>query len=996
MTVNLIEREALLKQFVEELRNQYYYEDQKADYEQLVKYLRDGSVSVPALQHGFYSYNRTLLNLYWKMLSPDPHQWDDADDRLLTFAFTPRAGNSYNLSEESFYESWLVDQVNKSISPEAIGILVHHLARYNVSEAHFWLMVLHHLSLYYSPHSALATWILERADQYHTPSLASLQQPMLAYLKLLLKRKPEFVKTHLADFLHLSSYNYRKGLDTKLVQELLKHDATSFAKPIADLKQRVTDPGTFRDLQLLLAHYLPDQYRADTLAAAYEYLDLVRREMNLPPGQVYYSGYERVDSKDQYELTVKLLFDRILKLEAPDKAKTYLYEWLKTCPTPRSELFDVVADRLEQESIPLLLLGLEVDSKGAYYDPVQLARHVLKLLTRFDYSEYYPQIWAMARHKSKQKRELAAVTLAKLGEPAIPKAEQLLKDKKADVRQTGALLLSLIRTDQSQALLREALDAEKNDDARDLMLESLKGLLPTPATEAELAALVDNARQRGKLNAPVASYLTEKALPGLYWQTSGEPLDADTVRFLLYRQSRSRDIRPDTEARPLYALIDRQRSVPFAQSVLNAYIEAGADPKGKGCLTVSAMLGGDDEVDLLKSKVNQWVEGGRGKMAEYAVQALALIGSNKALRAVEFYARKYKNKNKNIGAAANEAFVIAADTLGISPYDLADSIIPDFGFEGLFRLFEVGGETYRAFVGTDFKLAFLDEDNKLIKTVPKAAPADLKEEFKETGKEIRDIVKAQSGRLEQYLVIQRKWSAGAWQSFFLGNPVMFAYAVRLIWGAFDKEQNRLFTFQCTEDQTLINEEGDEVELPDDALIGMVHPLSLTPEQIEHWSSQLADADVEPIFPQLTRRVVQLPDDGRNRTLDGQFDSVEYGGYGFVSKMEKLGWFRGSVQDAGFIASYYKDFTELGITAVLTQVGNIGVGYYDENAALGQVMFARAKSIQFGNYVYDEPSKETDPRLIPFGNVPPIVYSEVMADLLFFKENDVRKTKPTNV
>lgn len=621
----------------------------------------------------------------------------------------------------------------------------------------------------------------------------------------------------------------------------------------------------------------------------------------------------------------------------------------------------------------------------------QFFRDFFKLLPAFDYSAYYPEIWALTRHKSKKMRELAAVTLAKLGETAIPEAQKLLNDKKADVRQTGSLILSLIRTDRAQHLLLNALEAERNDDARDLMLDSLTGMLPTPTTEAGVLEMVEKARQRGKLDLPALPFVAETALPALYWRESGNPLDVDTVRFLLYRQGRSKDIRPDTEARPLYALIDRDRSQPFANAILKAYFESGADAKYKGCLTVGALLGGPDATDLLKAKVNAWTEASRGKMAEYAVQALAMVGDNKALRAVEFIARKYKSKNKNVGAAAQEAFGIAAQTLGISPYDLADSIIPDFGFEGLFRSFEVDGETYRAFVGTDFKLAFLDEDNRHMKSLPKATSAALKDEFKEVGKEIRDIVKAQSGRLEQYLVTQRKWPVDRWQALFMGNPVMFTYAIRLIWGVFNADQTLVYSFQCLEDQTLVNEEGDEVEWPQDAQLGMVHPLSLTPEQIAHWTEQLADADLIPILPQLTRRVVTLPETARTLTKDRQFEGVEHGGFGFVSKMEKLGWYRGSVQDGGWIANYYKDFSDLGITALLSQQGNISVGYYDENAALGPVMFVRSGSVRFGNYVYDEPEKDTDERLILFGQVPPIVYSEVMADLSFFKENDQRKT-----
>jgi len=238
------------------------------------------------------------------------------------------------------------------------------------------------------------------------------------------------------------------------------------------------------------------------------------------------------------------------------------------------------------------------------------------------------------------------------------------------------------------------------------------------------------------------------------------------------------------------------------------------------------LLGDDQTIELLKSKVVQWAENGRGKMAEYAVKAIALSVTNKALQTVEFFSRKYKSENKNIGEAAQQAFAIAAEEMGISAYELTDSIIPDFGFVGLFREFEVNQEPFRAFIDTDFKLAYLNEDGKVLKSPPKNTDKALVKEFKEIGKEIRDIVKSQSSRLKQYLVTQRKWNSEAWQAFFMGNPVMFAYAVRLIWGAFDQDGQLRFTFRCLEDQTLVNQAEEECELSPEHSIGMVHPLRL--------------------------------------------------------------------------------------------------------------------------------------------------------------------------
>ncbi len=41
---------------------------------------------------------------------------------------------------------------------------------------------------------------------------------------------------------------------------------------------------------------------------------------------------------------------------------------------------------------------------------------------------------------------------------------------------------------------------------------------------------------------------------------------------------------------------------------------------------------------------------------------------------------------------------------------------------------------------------------------------------------------------------------------------------------------------------------------------------------------------------------------------------------------------------------------------------------------------KSGSVSTGSYVYDEPSDEKDPRLLNFGEVPPVVFSETLGDL----------------
>ena len=58
---------------------------------------------------------------------------------------------------------------------------------------------------------------------------------------------------------------------------------------------------------------------------------------------------------------------------------------------------------------------------------------------------------------------------------------------------------------------------------------------------------------------------------------------------------------------------------------------------------------------------------------------------------------------------------------------------------------------------------------------------------------------------------------------------------------------------------------------------------------------------------------------------------------------------------------------------------IGAGM-DDQVTLGTACFVRSSAVQFGSYLYDEPSKEDDPRVVPLGQVPAIPFSETLADL----------------
>lgn len=53
---------------------------------------------------------------------------------------------------------------------------------------------------------------------------------------------------------------------------------------------------------------------------------------------------------------------------------------------------------------------------------------------------------------------------------------------------------------------------------------------------------------------------------------------------------------------------------------------------------------------------------------------------------------------------------------------------------------------------------------------------------------------------------------------------------------------------------------------------------------------------------------------------------------------------------------------------------------DDSIMLDKFFFVKHGSVKFGSSEYDEPGEASDPRLVPFGEVPAIAFSEALGDL----------------
>lgn len=782
----------------------------------------------------------------------------------------------------------------------------------------------------------------------------------LAYFWVIEKEKPALLKDYMrAGILFNQQYS---------VDNLLAHQHGKYMADIQELVAAMTvDKRTHHPfIQTVLRIYEKDtvKYASFAVQQAVRYLDFYQvtpfdsNESRWSFGEFVEAGKELTFPHSTCAFYLLFKYERAAGIE---KYQQFTKKKLE------ASILRVLILFLQNDALPYLQEAVLEDQAGLDFTQTAVAL----LTSHFEPAAYLPALWAAAGSKLLLLRNQLAAILAKEDAEAEAKAIALLNHKKADARQTALAILSHFDTAATREAIIGLLNKESNDTVRDILLESFR--IPE---EMDIPAMVAAARSRGKLDKPVESWLEETELPGLYY-SNGAQLDADTTRFLLYRMSRAKGMRSDIEAKLIIQKLDRDRNTPFAKKILQLFVEKEGKPDLKYILTLAALLGNEEIVDKLRSTINSWIEANRLVMAENGIGALALQGSDKALRCIELYSRKFSSKKANVGAAALRALEAAAEELNITAYELADRIVPDFGFNGVFREFTAAGSTYRAFIDSNFKIVFFDENNKKLKSLPAAADAELKDEFKAIAKEVKDVVKSQSSRLEHYLVIQRKWTAAQWHAIFLNNPVMFIYATKIVWGAYDSDGRLLQCFLCQEDTALIDFDDNEWELPEGAKVGIVHPLGLTDEQVKQWQQKLFKLSVEPVFPQLDRPVYRVAAEDHNKTVLRDFDKKFTEPNSLKATLDKYGWRKGPAGDGGMVYYFTKKENAGHCMAVIMTEGVSVAGFDTEHyPELGNLYFIDTTKDQAG--WFQEPKQDDDSRLIPLGEVPEVFYSEVLA------------------
>ena len=167
------------------------------------------------------------------------------------------------------------------------------------------------------------------------------------------------------------------------------------------------------------------------------------------------------------------------------------------------------------------------------------------------------------------------------------------------------------------------------------------------------------------------------------------------------------------------------------------------------------------------------------------------------------------------------------------------------------------------------------------------------------------------------------------------NPVMHQFAIGLSWGVYAlQEQKHVLsnigeqlsgsicgtyrikgtvgheicltdTFRYMEDGSFNTAVEEEYELPENAMIGLVHPVELPEDILQTWKAQLSDYELTQPFEQLERLTYRVTEEEKQKRALSRFNGSTLNCYSWCQKLLDQGWFHGAARDRGIYYTFHR-------------------------------------------------------------------------------------------
>ncbi len=416
----------------------------------------------------------------------------------------------------------------------------------------------------------------------------------------------------------------------------------------------------------------------------------------------------------------------------------------------------------------------------------------------------------------------------------------------------------------------------------------------------------------------------------------------------------------------------------FAWKLFERWQSEGTPAKEKWAFMTLGRLGNDASVLKLTPMIRVWPGESQHQRAVSGLQILRNIGTDTALMQLNSIAQKLKFAG--LKKKAQEFMEAIANDKGLTRSELEDRIVPDLDLDARgSRTFDFGPRQFQLVFGEGMKPMIKDDAGKIKADLPGPVKTDDASKAKEATadwkllkKQVKEILKTQIARLEQAMVSCRRWKPEEFEKLLVKHPLMINLVRLLLWGCYDSRGKLLRSFRVTEEQDYADVEDNACTLEGAAGIGIVHALHLTEAERTAWGEVFSDYELLAPFPQLGRRVQKLQPGEEKETSITRFDDFKLEAVVLKGIMDRTGWTRGSAADHGVFTEFTRYFPGTNTTAILDFEDGIPMGYMEGwgEQSITAVYFREGQAEEHYR-------GKKDSKLLPLGEVDPVVISEVL-------------------
>lgn len=419
----------------------------------------------------------------------------------------------------------------------------------------------------------------------------------------------------------------------------------------------------------------------------------------------------------------------------------------------------------------------------------------------------------------------------------------------------------------------------------------------------------------------------------------------------------------------------------FAWQLFASWLTEGAPAKESWAFSTLGVFGNDDTARQLTPLIRVWPGESQHKRAVLGLDVLAGIGTDIALMQLNGIAQKLKFKG--LQEKAREKISQIAEQRNLSVAELEDRLAPDLGLdENGSLLLDFGPRQFNVSFDEALKPYVRDTGGSRLKDLPKPNKSDdpllapeAVNRYKALKKDARTIASQQIRRLEVAMCLRRRWTPVQFRQFLVEHPLVGHLTRRLVWAAFDKDNQLTHCFRVAEDNSYSTADDDLFTLPETtAAIGIPHILEITPADAAAFGQLLADYELTSPFRQLDRNSYLLTPAEADTTNLQRWPGRACPS-GRLMGLINRGWLRGQPLDAGWIGWMLKPLGQW--TLVLEMTEGFGVDLQPDEIALeqqlGDVWLWRGVAQEFG-WGQQTPQKE------PFSVLDKVAISEVLSDI----------------